>query len=85
MSYEVLLVIPGAGDETVGRRAMIEPDTTVADLLRAANLNPSEWQLEIKQGEQGVTLAGQDKLSEHVQAGEKVFAVPTDMMVGATA
>ena len=82
MTQEVLLVIPGAGEETVGRRAAIEPDTTVADLLRAADLNPNEWNLQIKQGEKLITLGNNDKLSEHLQAGEKVYAFPASMVVG---
>lgn len=85
MTKEVLLVIPGTGEESVGRKAMIEPDTIVADLLSAADLNPNDWQLQIKQGDKMVTLRSQDKLSEYVQAGEKVFAFPTGMVVGIAA
>jgi hypothetical protein len=82
MTHEVLLVITGNGDDSVGRRAMIESDTTVADLLRAADLNPSEWQLQIKNGEKLVSLQSEDKLLDHVQAGEKVYAYPSRMVVG---
>jgi hypothetical protein len=85
MTDEVLLVVPGAGDETVGRRAVIEPDTTVADLLRAADLDPIRWQLQIKRGEKLVSLRSEDRLSEYVQAGEKVFAFSTEMVVGLVA
>ena len=82
MTDEVLLVIPGAEGESTGRWAVIEPDTTVADLLRAADLNPSEWQLQIKRGEKVISLRSEDKLADHVQAGEKVFAFSTKMVVG---
>lgn len=85
MTQEVLLVVPGAGGETVGHKALIEPDTTVADLLRAADLDPSKWQLQIKRGEKLVSLRSEDRLSEHVQAGEKVFAFSTEMVVGLAA
>lgn len=84
MAQEVLLVIPGAGDESVGHKALIEPETTVADLLRAADLNPNEWQLQRKQGDSLVSLRSQDKIADHVQAGEKVFAFMSEMVVGFT-
>lgn len=82
MTQEILLVIPGTGNELEGRPAMIEPDTTVADLLQAANLNPNQYQLQIKQGEQMVSLGSKDRIAEHVSAGSKVFALPAGMTVG---
>ena len=81
MTKEVLFVVPGAGDETVGRPALIEEDTTVADLLRAADLNPSDWQVQVMQGDEPVSLASDDKLAQHVKEGAKVFAIPP-MVVG---
>jgi hypothetical protein len=86
MSDEVLFIIPGAeGEESIGRRAIFEEDTTADDLLRAANLDPQQWGIEIKQGQETVTLARGDKLSEYVQAGAKVFGVPMGMTVGLAA
>jgi hypothetical protein len=85
MAHEVLLVVPGAGDESIGHKALIEAETTAADLLRAANLNPTEWQLQRKQGDSLVSLGNQDKIADHVQAGEKVFAFMSEMVVGLTA
>ena len=82
MQQEVLLVIPGAGDESVGHKALIEPETTVADLLRAADLNPSDWQLQRKQGDSLISLRSQDKVADHVSAGEKVFALMCQLVVG---
>lgn len=82
MQQEVLLVIPGAGDESVGHKALIEAETTVADLLRAADLNPSEWQLQRKQGDSLISLGSQDKVADHVSAGEKIFAFMSEMVVG---
>jgi len=83
MPDEVLFIIPGAGGkESTGRRAIFEEDTTVDDLLRAADLDPQQWGLEIKHGQETVPLGGHDKLSEHVQAGDKVFGVPMGMTVG---
>lgn len=82
MTQEILLVIPGADNELEGRPALIEPDTTAADLLRAAKLNPDQYQVQIKQGEELVSLGSQDRIAEHVKAGEKVFAFPAGMTVG---
>lgn len=86
MPDEVLFIIPGAeGKESIGRRAIFEEDTTADDLLRAANLDPQQWGIEIKQGQETVALARDDKLSEYVQAGAKVFGVPMGMTVGLAA
>ena len=82
VTQEILFVIPGAGDEMEGRPAMIEPDTTAADLLRAANLSPDRYQLQVKQGEKMMALGSQDRVATYVTAGDKVFAVPADMTVG---
>ena len=84
MTQEVLFVVPGTGDETVGRTALIEEETTVADLLRAADLSTGDWQVQVFQGDDLVSLAGEDRLAQHVVAGQKVFAVPP-MVVGAVA
>lgn len=82
MTQEVLLVIPGADGESTGRQAVIEQDTTVADLLRAADLDPSEWRIQIRRGEKLISLSSEDKLSQHVQDREKVYASPAGMVVG---
>jgi len=85
MNQEILLVIPGAGDESTGHQAVIEPETTVADLLRAAGLNPTDWQLQVKQGENLVSLGAQDRIADYTHNGDKVHAFPTNMVVGTTA
>lgn len=82
MPAEILLVVPGAGDESVGHQAFIEPDTTAADLLRAANLNPDQYQLQVKNGEKLVSLSSNDRVADYVHSGDKVFAIPSNMIVG---
>jgi hypothetical protein len=85
MTQEILLVIPGADGEGIGHKAVFEPDTIVADLLHAADLPPGQWQLQVKRGEKLIALRSDDKLSDHVQAGEKVYATSTEMVVGVVA
>jgi len=85
MNQEILLVIPGAGDESTGHQAVIEPETTVTDLLSAAGLNPTDWQLQVKNGEKFVSLGAQDRIADHTQDGDKVHAFPTSMVVGTAA
>lgn len=82
MPQEILLVVPGAEGEATGHQAFIEPDTTVADLLQAANLSSDQFQLQAKHGEKLVSLSAHDRVADHVQAGDKVFAVPSNMIVG---
>lgn len=82
MTKEILLVIPGTGEESIGHRVMIEPDTTVADLFTAANLNPREYMLQVQKGDKRLSLQSEERVFEHVQAGDKVFATPANIVVG---
>jgi hypothetical protein len=82
MNQEILFVIPGAGGELEGRPALIEPETTAADLVQAAQLKPDQWQIQVKQNGQLVSLSSQDRVADYVSAGDKVFAVMSDMTVG---
>jgi hypothetical protein len=82
MAKNIVLVIPGAEGQAEGREAPIEPGTAAADLLRAANLDPQRWQLQLKRGDGFVSLSGQDDLHAQVQDGEKVYAVSKEMVVG---
>lgn len=84
MTKQILLVVPGAGDESTGYPVVIEADTTVADLLNAANLNAKDYLLQVQQGEQRISLQSQDRVADHVQAGDKVFAMPSNIVVGLT-
>ncbi len=82
MTKNIFLVVPGDGSESTGYPVVIESDTTVADLLGAANLSSTDYMLQKQQGEKRVTLSNQDRVSDHVQEGEKVFAYPANMIVG---
>lgn len=82
MEKTITLIIPGAGDAAEARDATIQPGMTAAQLLQAAGKDPTRWQLQLKRGEGFVSLAGQDDLYRQVENGEKVFAVPKDMVVG---
>jgi hypothetical protein len=79
---QVTVIIPGAGDEAEARDAAIQPGTTAADVLRAAQKDPQNWQLQLKRGEGFVSLSGKDDVHQQVQDGEKVYAVPKDIVVG---
>jgi len=82
MSKQVTLVVPGTGDEAEARDATIEPGTTAADLLQAAGLNPQNYQLQLRRGDNFVSLSDQDDVHNQVSDGEKVFAVARDIVVG---
>jgi hypothetical protein len=82
MDKTITLIIPGAGDEAEARDAPIGPGTTAADILRAADKEPQNWQLQLQREAGFVSLSGQDDVYEQVKAGEKVFAVPKDIVVG---
>ena len=82
MDKQVTLIIPGAGDEAEARDAPIKPGTTVADLLRAAGMDPARWQIQLKRGDGFRSLSGRDNLYAAVEDGEKVYAVPKDIVVG---
>jgi hypothetical protein len=82
MEKQITVIIPATGDEAEARDAAIQPGTTAADVLRAADKNPQEWQLQLKRGEGFVSLSGRDDVHRQVQDGEKVYAVPKDIVVG---
>jgi hypothetical protein len=81
-SKRVTLVVPGAGDAAEARDAEISPGVTAVEVLRAADMDPQEWQLQVKQGNGSISLSAQDDLYQRVQNGDKVFAVPKTMTVG---
>jgi hypothetical protein len=82
MEKRITLIIPGAGEAAEARDAPIQPGTKVADILRAAGKDPANWQLQLKRGEGFVSLGGQDDVHKQVQDGEKIYAVPKDIVVG---
>ncbi|KKL77291.1 hypothetical protein LCGC14_2036330 [marine sediment metagenome] len=81
----IWLIIPGADEEAEGREAPIEPGTTAAQLLRAADMNPAHWQLRLEHGDEVIVLGAQDDVYSAVEEGEKVFAASTKMVVGQAA
>lgn len=82
MSKNVVLVIPGTGEEAEAHDAPIKAGNTPADLLRAAGKDPANWQIQIKRGKGFKSLSGADDLFSAVKDGDKVFAVPADIVVG---
>ena len=82
MQKNVTLVIPGTGDDAEARDAQVTEGTTAADLLQAAGKNPQEWQLQVKRGEGFMSLSDRDDVYAQANDGEKLFAVPKNMVVG---
>ena len=82
MTKQITLVIPGAGDDAEARDAQVSQGTTTADLLLAAGKNPQEWQLQVKRKDGFMSLGDQDDVYAQTSDGEKIFAVPKDMVVG---
>jgi len=82
MEKQIIVIIPGTGDEAEARDAAILPGTTAADVLRAAQKDPQDWQLQLKRGEGFISLSGRDDVHQQVQDGDKVYAVPRNIVVG---
>lgn len=79
----ITVVIPGAGEDVEARDATIKPGTTAAEVLRAAGKDAQSWQLQLRrEGGEFVSLSGRDDVCAQVKDGEKVFAVPKDIVVG---
>lgn len=81
MNKSLLLVVPGADDESTGYPVVVDEHTTVADLLHAAHLDTDKWGLQVKHGTGVISLRSEDVVATHVQENDKVFAHPTDMIV----
>jgi hypothetical protein len=82
MSKQITLVIPGAGGDAEARDAQVSQGTTTGDLLLAAGKNPQEWQLQVKREGGFMSLGERDDVYAQTNDGEKVFAVPKNMVVG---
>lgn len=78
----ISIVIPGADESADIHDLQLEPGTTAADALQAINKNPNAWQLQRKTEKGFQTLASRDDLTTIVEDGEKLFAVPKDIVVG---
>lgn len=81
----IWLVTAGAEDTAEGREAPLEPGTTAAQLLNAADMNPDHWQLYLELDDGTLNLSSHDELYDLVEDGEKVYVASTKMVVGAPA
>lgn len=82
MDKKIVVVAPGAQGQNEGREATIHPGNTAADVLRAAGFDPSQYQLQRKQGDAVTSIAATDDLFAKVNEGEKLYVVSTKMAVG---
>ena len=76
------IVIPGADESADIHDLQMEPGTTAADALQAINKDPNAWQLQRKGADGFQTIATRDNLYDTAKEGEKLFAVPKDIVVG---
>ena|GEM_PF-2558271 len=82
MEKEITVVVPGTGDEREARDLAIKSGTTAADVLQAIGLDPARFQLQLKRGQEFESLAGADNVYGKAENGEKLFAMPRDIVVG---
>lgn len=78
----VWLIVPGAGEEAEGRDATVQPGHTAADLLRAADKDPSDWMLQLQRDGEFLSMSGTDDVYAHVKDREKLHIVAKNMVVG---
>ena len=84
MAVPVIVVVPGANGD-MGHPFRVEPHHTAADVLAAAGLNSNEWVLHVKQGEELISLASDERVAGHVETGDKVYALSSQMVVSLAA
>lgn len=82
MEKDITVVVPGTGEEREARDLTIRPGTTAADVLSAIGLDPARFQLQLKRGEEFESLSGSDNVYGKAEQGEKLFAMPRDIVVG---
>lgn len=78
----ITIVIPGADESADIHDLELEGGTTAADALQAIGKSPKNWQLQRKTDKGFQTVAARDDLTAIVDDGEKLFAVPKDIVVG---
>ncbi|MGQ9493707.1 MAG: hypothetical protein ACUVR2_08105 [Anaerolineae bacterium] len=82
MEKEITVVVPGTGEQREARDLAIKPGTTAADVLQAIGLDSARFQLQLKRGEEFESLSGTDNIYNKAENGEKLFAMPKDIVVG---
>jgi hypothetical protein len=82
MEKDITVVVPGTGEAREARDLAIKPGTTATDVLQAIGLDPARFQLQLKRGEEFESLSGADNVYSKAENGEKLFAMPKDIVVG---
>jgi hypothetical protein len=82
MRKDVAVLVPGTGDEREICDLSIQPGTTAAEVLKAMELDPAKFQLQLQREGRFQSLSGSDNIYGAVETGEKLFCVPKDMTVG---
>jgi hypothetical protein len=77
-----LAMIGSTTDDRQALQVVIEPSTTVADILRQANLHPGDYEIQVRRGSETLALGLADRVYDYVMAGEKIVASPGKIDVG---
>jgi hypothetical protein len=78
----ITVVVPGNDTDQALHDLNIPEKTYAADVLTAVEKDPAHFQLQRKQGEAFETVGSTVDLHAILSDGEKIFAVPKDMVVG---
>ena len=82
MRKDVAILVPGTGDEREICDLSIQPGTTAAEVLKAMELDPAKFQLQLQREGQFQPLSGSDNVYGAVEDGEKLHAMFAGMTVG---
>ncbi|MGQ9595130.1 MAG: hypothetical protein ACUVXH_11465 [Anaerolineae bacterium] len=82
MEKVISVIVPGTGGVREACDLAIPPGTAARDVLRELGLDPARFQLQAMRGEEFESLSGADNVYGRVENGEKLFAIPRDIVVG---
>lgn len=77
----ISIIVPGADESADIHDLQIQPGTTANDALAAIG-KPTNWQLQRKGPGGFQTIAGRETIYDSATDGDKLFAVPKDIVVG---
>ena len=82
MEKVITVIVPGTGGAREACDLGILPGTAARDVLQAVGLDPGRFQLQVQRGEEFESLSGADNVYGRTENGEKLFAMPRDIVVG---
>ncbi len=78
----ISIVVPGADESADIHDLQIQPGTTASDALAAISKPTNAWQLQRKASDGFQPIAGREDIYTTCAEGDKLFAVPKDIVVG---